>query len=464
MTRPFERFGALFLLVPSLALSAGSATSLSAQQPAPVVRILSLDSAVALAGPASETVGIAAAGVERAHGAQTQARSIFLPQLAASATYSRTLKSQYAGVFGKSTDTTSSGPDFSKLPFGQANTYILGLQGQWTLFNGMRNFAGASAAAADRRAAETGLLSQRAALLLSTAESYYDALLADRLVAIAESTLAQSEATLRETQLGYDVGNRAEYDLLRARVGRDNARPAVITAHAQRDIAYLHLKQLLDLPLGDSLVLTSALEDSTLTLPRAANEFSGDTTVGERAAVRQAAAAVDASAGRLRVAQGEIFPALVVQSAYNRYGYPKTGFPQWDAMRPDWNVAVALTMPLFTGGRIAGGKDAARASLAEARLRLQQTREAAEIELRNAMTTAAAAQATYDASAGTAQTAQRAYEIAQVRYREGISTQTELADSRLQLQQAEAQRAQAARALQVARLRLALFRDLPLGA
>ena len=102
--------------------------------------------------------------------------------------------------------------------------------------------------------------------------------------------------------------------------------------------------------------------------------------------------------------------------------------------------------------------------LLPSRLRLRQAHEFAEIELRNARTTLAAAQASYDASTGTTQQAQRAYEIAQVRYREGISTQTELADSRLLLQQAQAQRAQAARTLQVARLRIALLRDLPLGA
>jgi outer membrane protein TolC len=464
MNRLFERLGALLLVVTSLSLGAGAATTLSAQQPARAVRSLSLDSAIALAGPASETVGIAQAGVQRARGAQAQARSVFLPQLAANATYTRTLKSQFAGAFGNSTDTTSSGPDFSKLPFGQANSYALGLQGQWTLFNGMRNFAGASAAAADTRAAQAGLLSQRAALLLTTAEYYYDALLADRLVAIAESTLAQSEATLRETQLGFDVGNRAEFDLLRARVGRDNARPAVISQRAARDIAYLRLKQLLDLPLGDSLTLTSQLDDSTLALPKGTDEFSGDTTVGQRAPVVQATAAVDASAGRLRTATGEMYPAVVLQSTYNRFGYPKTGLPQWDQMRPDWNVVLALSMPLFTGGRIHGAKDAARATLADARLRLEQTREVAEIELQNAITTSAAAQATYDASSGTAEAAQRAYEIGQIRYHEGISTQTELADARLLLQQAQAQRAQAARALRVARLRLALFRDLPLGA
>ena len=456
MIRNYSRLGALVLYA--------AAAPLSAQQPAATVRHLSLDAAVALAGPASEVVGIAQAGVQRARGAQAQARSVFLPQLSANASYTRTLQSQFEGAFSSGSDTSSSGPDFSDLPFGQANTYVFGVQGQWTLFNGMRNFAGASAAAADTRAAQTGLLSQRAALLLTTAEYYYDALLADRLAAIAESTLAQTEATLRETQLGYDVGNRAEFDLLRARVTRDNARPTVITQHARRDIAYLRLKQLLGLPLADSLDLVTALEDSALTLPQAATAFSGDTTVVARAPVVQAAEGVNASQARLRSAQGEMLPAVVLQSTYNRYAYPADGLPQWNAMRPDWNVVLGLQLPLFTGGRIKGAKDAARATLEDSRLRLQQTREFAEIELRNARTTWQAAQATYDASTGTTQQAQRAYEIAQVRYREGISTQTELADSRLLLEQAQALRAQAARTLQVARLRLALLRDLPLGA
>jgi len=50
-----------------------------------------------------------------------------------------------------------------------------------------------------------------------------------------------------------------------------------------------------------------------------------------------------------------------------------------------------------------------------------------------------------------------------LRYREGLSTQTELQDVRLQLEQARANQAQAARDLQVARLRLTLLPFLPLG-
>ena len=67
------------------------------------------------------------------------------------------------------------------------------------------------------------------------------------------------------------------------------------------------------------------------------------------------------------------------------------------------------------------------------------------------------------ASAGTVEQAQRAYQIAEIRYREGLSTQVELTDSRILLQQAQANRAQAARDLQIAQARVALLPDLPLN-
>jgi hypothetical protein len=51
-----------------------------------------------------------------------------------------------------------------------------------------------------------------------------------------------------------------------------------------------------------------------------------------------------------------------------------------------------------------------------------------------------------------------------VRYKEGISTQIELNDARILLEQAVANRALAARNLQVARVKLALLPDLPLQA
>jgi hypothetical protein len=118
---------------------------------------------------------------------------------------------------------------------------------------------------------------------------------------------------------------------------------------------------------------------------------------------------------------------------------------------------------LFSGGRITGQVEVARANVDEARARLQQTRELAALDTRVALNQLQVAEAAFTTSRGTSQLAQRAYSIDQIRYREGISTQTDLTQSRLQFEQAEANRAFAARDLAVARARVQLIRDLPIN-
>ena len=97
------------------------------------------------------------------------------------------------------------------------------------------------------------------------------------------------------------------------------------------------------------------------------------------------------------------------------------------------------------------------------RARLDQTRELAALDAAQTIAQLQQAEAALAASVGTTEQATRAFAIANVRYREGLSTQIELSESRLNLDQARINRAQAARNLQVARMRLALLRDLPLG-
>ena len=85
------------------------------------------------------------------------------------------------------------------------------------------------------------------------------------------------------------------------------------------------------------------------------------------------------------------------------------------------------------------------ADVEAARVQLRQVEELAALDARSALAELIAARAAWEATAGTVQQANRAYEIAEVRYEAGVSTQLELSDSRLLLQQAEANRAQAGR-------------------
>ena len=488
---------ALFAIA-SLLLAPGTKAQRGDSSASAQVRQLSLDDALKSAEAKSPDLAIARAGVTRAEGQRDKARSQFLPQIFGSAGYTRTIKSQFQGLsFGGDSagppacSTFTPDPSASvdqrlslleaalgcgsgsnpfgslqTLGFGAANQWNLGLSLQQNVFTGGRVTAQYRAANAGKRSAAIGLTAAKAQLTLDVTQAYYDAQLADQLVVIAAATLAQADTTLAQTKLGRQVGNAAEFDLLRAQVTRDNQVPVLIQRRSDRDISYVRLKQLLHLPLTDSIALTTSLDDSTAAPVGTVSTLLAqqpDTAAESRAPVRQASENVTAQKSAVTVAHAERIPSLALASAFGRVAYPSGVFPSWSDFRSNWTIGGSLTLPIFTGGNIHGDEQIATAGLQQARAQLQQTRELAELDALNALNKLRAAQSQMEASRGTAGQAARAYQIATVRYKEGISTQTELNDSQIQLQQAEANRATAARDLQVARMRLALLRDLPLS-
>ncbi len=497
MKRPSALFFLFTLVAPALLAQSPAPSSASGQRP------LSLEEAVRIAESQSEAVRIAAAAVMRAHGQQYQARSQRLPQLNGSGSYVRTLRSQYSGLFGSGAVVDSTKPkppappcdaylrdasatttdrllglenasrcslggsqtsSFSRLPFGQKNQYNLGLSLSQNLFTGGRVSALNSVADAGRKAAEIELSAQRAQVKLDVTQSYYDAGLADRLLAISESSLAQTENVLRQTRLSHTVGNVSEFELLRAQVTSANQRPLVIQRRGERNVAYFRLKQLLNVPLDEAIVLTTAVDAS---LPATASVLSGgellsDTSAADRASVREAAETVRAQMGQLRSARAQRFPTLSLVSQYGGVAYPLSGLPASSDFRYNWTVGVASQFPLFTGGRLRGEQMVAEANVRDARARYDQVRELAALDSRVAMNSFEQARAAWEVSSGTAEQAAKAYSIAEVRYREGLSTQLELNDSRILLEQSLANRALTARNFQMARVKLSLLPDLPL--
>ena len=466
-------------------------------------RVLTLDEALALAQETSEQVTIAAAGVTRAESEQRRVRSELFPQISASASYDRALASEFEGLFdaaGSSctpftltpdaplTDRVaeieralrdcppapdlfgggsgSDGDSDRSLPFGRANTYRLNLAFSQNVYTGGRIAAQQARARLGRSNAALSVNTARAQVALDVAQAFLEAVLSDRLVGIAEATLAQAEGTAEQVRLQREAGRLAEFDLLRAQVSRDSQRPEVIRRRSVRDVAHLRLKQLLDLPLDTPLQLVADLEDAVLPVPaaRLATAIAEAESGGARArtAVAQAQNDVQQREAAVRIARSQRMPAVSVSSSYGRVAYPAS-VPSFGDFRTNWTVGAAAQVPLFTGGRIKADEMAAHADLVETQARLQLTRELATLDEASARVELTNARAVWESTAGTVQQAVRAYEIAELRYREGLSTQLELSDARLLLQQAHTARAQAARDVQIARVRLALLPDLPLS-
>jgi outer membrane protein TolC len=441
---------------------------------------LTLEQVLTLAESRSETIAISRAGVQRAEGEQTRARSGLFPQLSAAASYDRALTSEFEGIFDD-TDFGTGENDFGDLPFGRENTWRVSLTVSQNLYSGGRLGAQARVAAAGRDAASLGISTARGQLLFDVTQAYYDAALSDRLVRIAEATLEQAGATLRQTQAGFDAGTQPEFEVVRARVTRDSQTPLVIRQRANREVALLRLKQLLDVPQDFNLQLADSLSDEQLPppsifAPRVASFEASvaavapataslaappDAVVPDRTVVNEAAAAVRLREASLQLTEAQRKPSVTLNSTYSRIAYPSNFLPSFD--RSNWSVGATFNVPVLTGGRQRGDEQVARAELEQARLQMRQTQELAELDSRSAWAELLAARAAWEATAGTVQQAARAHAIADVRYRAGVSTQHELSDALLLQQQAEANRAQAARDLQVARARIALLPDLPLG-
>ena len=493
----------LLVFVPG-ALAQGQTTSVAAGP-------LTLDQALELSEARSEAVGIAEAGTRRAEANVRVSRSALFPQLMLQAGYDRTLATEFKGVFGPTTNAPAC-PPFSpvpsaaladrvaeieraidcgaivsglfggnttnSLPFGRTNAWRFNLTFSQSLFN-TSTAAQIRASRAARDTAGLTLTSARAQVLFDVTQAYYDAALADRLVAIAEATLTQSQATLRQVQEAFNAGVQPEFELLRARVNRDTQQPVLIRQRAARDVAMLRLRQMLDLPASTRLVLPDTLSDPQLPPPHAFAErvayvearlggiddpetaFGPDAAVPARTAVTEAQVNVRSAQAALDIARAERLPSFSLDSSYGRVAY--SAFPAPGDFRTNWTVGGTVNVPILTGGRIGANTAAAQAQVDAARLQLQQTEELSDLDSRQALAELVAARAAWEATAGTVEQADRAYQIADVRYRNGVSTQLELSDSQLALEQAQANRAQAARDLQVARARVALLPALPLG-
>ncbi len=457
-------------------------------------KALSLQEALRLAGAESEQIAIARAGVLRASGQQTQARSLLLPQLATTVNWQRQLQNQFVAIANRAGGTGAGAPDTTPINpitriFASEFNFNVGLTASQPLFTGGRASANIRAARAGRESADIGITAAQAQVQLEVTQAYYDALLSERLVTIAESSLVQSARTFRQVQLTRNVGSASEFEVIRARVTRDNQRPAWLQSRTSRDLALVRLRQLLNLPTGQPLVLTDSIaeapfETSSIDVPfttvnvnaadvleidpqvqRAVTALlaTSDTGAASRAAVQQAQKSVEIAQQQLRATRGQRLPAISATTAYQRLAFPESVLPRsLGDFFPNWTVGIGLSYPFFTGGRVRGEIQAAEASVVEARQRLRQAEEGASLDAQQAVAQLTEAEATWQASVGTAGQAQRGYDIAEVRFREGISTQLELSETRVQLQQALANRARAARDLQVARKRLALLPFLPL--
>lgn len=446
--------------VAALALAAALAAPASpaATAPADTLR-LSLDDAVARALATSAEARAALAGVRVADGQVLEATASALPQVTGALTYNRKFDSVFRSAAGD-TSLGALGDLFSKSSFAAVHGWSADLTATQTLWDGQVG-AGVAAARAVRKYALATRDEALADVALGVRAAYLEALQAIAVQAIAEQGLSQSRAHLKQVTLFHGQGSRSEYDLLQAQVDAANQEPAVVAARNATGQSLLRLRQLLDLPPGQPLALTTPLAFEGGQVPVLTAE-PGDGS--ERAALRAADATVRARQLALSAEKWARWPRVTAQATISHQAYPDEALP---VRRNEFVRAVdgslRLEWPLFQGFRTFGSVGRATAELRQAEAQREQQYEGVALEAQQARQEVDRALATLAARRGTVQLATRAHHLATVRWRNGLSTQLEVSDARLQMQTAETNEVTAFKDYRLALLRLERATGRPLS-
>jgi outer membrane protein TolC len=299
---------------------------------------------------------------ERMNAADQQVRQVeaaFYPRLILGEEFNSTTTPMFALMNILNQKRFQPGIDFNDL--GRQQNFSTQIRGEWSLFEGGRDWYGRKAAVGRWHAMEGDLMAARNQLVAGVTQTYYRWMQALGFIGVAEKSLesASTNEQLGEARLKAETALPSEVMRLKARTAE--ARGNLVTARSNARRLQAGLERLIARPIGSAEIPAPGaslespaeehiLEDSESLVEQALEKRP------EMAAVREL---INASINRVRSTQGGLLPKLGANADY-----------QWDSetfesSSGSWFVGVQATWPLFEGG-------ITLARIREARFRLKE--------------------------------------------------------------------------------------------
>jgi outer membrane protein len=284
----------------------------------------------------------------------------------------------------------------------------------------------------------------------NAARAYYDAVLADEAVGVADTGVAVALNHVQATEDRYDAGLVSEYDVLRARVELTNLETAQRGAIDLRMASIRYLLMLLNLPPDTEVALTDRL---SLDLEVYDLEESLVAAENKRPEIAQLEMTRRLAEDNVKIARAGDNPSVFFTASYEDYSYEfSLDFSE------DWRqlgmLNLSLSWPIFDGFETRGRVRQARADLYKAELNKARLSESIDVEVRGAYDALKTAEATVRSQKDNVTLAERGLEIAQARYDAGLMSNLEVLDAQAALTQARLGYYQSLRGYALAKLNI----------
>ncbi|OIJ42487.1 efflux transporter outer membrane subunit [Massilia timonae] len=264
-------------------------------------------------------------------------------------------------------------------------------------------------------------------LLLSgqVASSYWQLRGLDAERAILEDALATRRESQQLVEARFNAGLSNELDVSRARIERANAEADLHEVQRQRNLVEHALATLVGSTPSAPLL---AAADVQLPQPPAIPVGLPASLVGQRPDLAASVAQLKAANAQIGVAEGAFYPAL---SLTGNFGYASQSLNDLTSggARQFSAGPLALSLPIFDGGRNRANLALARARYDEAVANHQTKLLSALREVEDALSDLQQRQQQGDVQAQSQQAAARALLVAQARYERGVSTYLDVTDA-----------------------------------
>lgn len=318
---------------------------------------------------------------------------------------------------------------------GIANSHANGLTASLPLYTGGKLKGAIKQAKANYLYNKVGLQRTYNEMRSTVTNGYFNMLQMDDLQKLSEESVTRLEDHLKNVQAQYDVGVVAKVDVLRSQVELADAQQSLIKAQNNYQIAEASMNKIVGLPLDTQLQLDNLLVytpyDKTLEECLA---YSAE----HRPELEQAKQSVEAAKGALMVARSGHMPQVYGSASQS---WSDNNWPGDE--NGNWTVGVSVSMNIFDSGVTLSNIHGAEADLKAAEETYRDTEDSVNLDVRTNYLGMREAEKRIATTKLAVEQADEDYRIAQLRYMNGVGTNTDVLDAQVALTQAKTNYTQA---------------------
>ncbi|MGB2689679.1 MAG: TolC family protein [Desulfobacterales bacterium] len=261
-------------------------------------------------------------------------------------------------------------------------------------------------------------------IILDAKNAYFQILQTQKLHDIGQKTVVQIRAQKEVADNFYQVGMTPLNDLLQAQVELANAKQELIVAKNNLDNAESNFNTLLRRPINTPVVLKDILDHSPF---EETLEYCLSEAEKNRIEIKIADMEIEISQKEIQLAKKDYYPSIDLKGNYFNYG------TEWDVDGGEgiydpsgWNIQAVAKWNFWEWGRTSYGVKEKQSRLVQAQLQKKEIFDNIYLEVKTAYLRTHEAERAIKTVEKAIEQAKENFRINQERYKEQISTQTDV--------------------------------------